>query len=133
MYPRLRSLTLYAAAAAMLAVFNTGACGRVADKYRCAWVRAEMDTYEHEKPGFLFSKTYETRMYPRAADLADFTSRIQATCNEMDADGYEVISIMPVGVGVTEPVLLNKNPNQQITEISHAVTRSAIITARRRD
>lgn len=65
---------------------------------------------------------------PQQADIADLAARIEAACNELHNEGYDVISILPSVGGHSEKGAVNQGGYG----FGFSVTDGAVITARRR-
>jgi hypothetical protein len=65
---------------------------------------------------------------PHQADIADLAAQIEAACNTLHEEGYDVISILPSVSGHSEKGALNQGGYG----FGFSVTDGAVITARRR-
>ena len=67
--------------------------------YKSVFVWAPMDTYE--KSGLLGTKVKESNL---RADGNELALRIEVTCNSLEREGFDVISVMPVDQGMYQAV-----------------------------
>lgn len=56
--------------------------------------------------------------------MNDLTERVQAACNQLDHDGYEVLSVMPVNAGIFD--------NKWSASFGISVTGGVVITGKLR-
>lgn len=94
-------------------------------EYASIAVRGECPTSEHTRG--LFKKKVEVEEDQRLVDPEDFALRISQRCNELSADGFDVISIIPVQEGRTK----NGWDASRPWGAGYGFTRSVVITARR--
>jgi hypothetical protein len=94
-------------------------------EFKSVWVRAGRQKKEEKK---FLGRGMKLVDDPHQADIAELSAGIEAACNRLHEEGYDVISILPSVSGHSE-----KGPiNQGGFGFGYSVTDGAIITARRR-
>ncbi|PHR91304.1 MAG: hypothetical protein COA69_12395 [Robiginitomaculum sp.] len=91
-------------------------------KYVTLWIKIGASATEKKIP---FTKVMRTVVDPRFVAREDLADAIADACNELDAQGYDVISIMPTLRGEA------KVSGQ--SAYGYSVTDGALITAKRID
>lgn len=66
----------------------------------------------------------------RATDLEEYASLLEQKYNEMDADGYDVINVIPIAAGHSE--CCAKSNGDYVGDVGFSITRGAIIVGEKR-
>lgn len=91
-------------------------------KYVTLWIKIGASATEKKIP---FTKVTRTVVDPHFVAREDLADAIAEACNELDAQGYDVISIMPT--------LRGESKASGQAAYGYSVTDGAIITAKRAD
>ncbi|MFN4025729.1 MAG: hypothetical protein ACK4MQ_12940 [Hyphomonas sp.] len=94
-------------------------------EYKTVWVRAGRQKKEEKK---LLGKGKKLVDNPHQADIAELSALIETACNDLHAEGYDVISILPSVSGHSERGVINQGGYG----FGYSITDGAVITARRR-
>ncbi|MFN7055420.1 hypothetical protein [Hyphomonas sp.] len=94
-------------------------------EYKTVWVRAGRQKKEEKK---LLGRGKKLVDDPHHADIAGLSAQIEAACNTLHEEGYEVISILPSVSGHSEKGVMHQGGYG----FGYSITDGAVITARRR-
>ncbi|MBK8197463.1 MAG: hypothetical protein IPK75_03760 [Acidobacteria bacterium] len=94
-------------------------------EYKSVSVRAGRQKKEEKK---LLGRGMKLVDDPHQADIADLAAQIEAACNRLHEEGYDVISILPSVSGHSEKGVISQGGYG----FGFSVTDGAVITARRR-
>jgi len=101
----------------------------MADKFRTTWFYSSLDTYT-KKVGLLKNK--EEQVYTeRNVDFEEFASTLKQKYEEFDADGYDIINIVPIAMGQSEQCL--QTTGNYVGDVGFSITRGAVIVGKLRD
>lgn len=95
------------------------------NEYKTVWVRAGRQKKEERK---LLGRGVKLVEDPQQADIAGLSSLIEAACNDLHGQGYDIISVMPCLSGHSEKGVMNQGGYG----FGYSITDGAVITARRR-
>lgn len=93
--------------------------------YKTVWVRAGRQKKEEKK---LLGRGKKLVDDPHHADLAELSTLIEAACNSLHEDGYDIISILPSVSGHSEKGVMSQGGYG----FGFSITDGAVITARLR-
>ena len=108
-------------------------------KFVTKWFYASVGEYENvQSEGWFWNKKYKKvkEQTPRAANYEEFSKLLADTYNDLDKEGYDVVNVIPLALGASEPVHATMNNNGGKTylgETGYSVTRGAIVVGRRRE
>lgn len=94
-------------------------------EYKTVWVRAGRQKKEEKR---LLGKGKKLVDDPHQADITGLAALIETACNDLHADGYDVISILPSVSGHSEKGVMSQGGYG----FGYSITDGAVITARRR-
>jgi hypothetical protein len=94
-------------------------------EYKTVWVRSGRQKKEERK---LLGRGKKLVDDPHNGDIAGLSTQIEAACNALHKEGYEVFSILPCVSGHSEKGVMNQGGYG----FGYSFTDSAVITARRR-
>jgi hypothetical protein len=75
----------------------------MAGKFKTKWFWASSAKYNVDE-GFLL-KTQVDKVSQRAVDIGDYAQKLQDAYEQLDAEGYDVISVVPVSSGTSEQII----------------------------
>lgn len=93
--------------------------------YKTVWVRAGRQKKEEKK---LLGRGKKLVDDPHQADLAELSALIEAACNSLHEEGYDIISILPSVSGHSEKGVMSQGGYG----FGFSITDGAVITARLR-
>ena len=93
-------------------------------KYIVTGFRASVEK-DPQTVGIINKRTVEYPIF-RRVDLDEYAELLEETYNKYDAEGYDVVNVVPITMGETE------QNNNQVTA-SFGITRGAIVVGKRRD
>lgn len=99
------------------------------NKFRTAWFRAPLAKYEEEK-GFIF-KTQVSQISQRHVEYDDYARVLQNVYEEFDADGYDVVNVIPIVTGELEAV--RSKSGNPVDFVGFSITRGAVIVGKKRE
>jgi len=94
-------------------------------EYKTVWVRAGRQKKEEKK---LLGRGIKLVDDPHQADIAELATLIEAACNGLNEEGYDVISILSSVSGHSEKGVISQGGYG----FGFSVTDGAVITARRK-
>lgn len=103
-------------------------------KFKTDWFYSSVGKFENVVTEGWFSKKVKRVVteQPRTADYDEFAEWLAKTYIQFDADGYDVINVIPLNIGASQPVnavLKNGEPNY-LGEVGFSVTRGAIVVGK---
>lgn len=93
--------------------------------YKTVWVRAGRQKKEEKK---LLGRGKKLVDDPHQANLAELSALIEAACNSLHEEGYDIISILPSVSGHSEKGVMSQGGYG----FGFSITDGAVITARLR-
>ncbi len=97
--------------------------------YKTKWFRASLDTYKKDVGWF---RTKIEEFYGnRSVNIEEYSSMLEDTYNEFDQEGYDVVNVVSISMGQSEPSLTSKNG--YIGDKSFSIDRGAIVVGKRRN
>ena len=69
----------------------------MSEKFKYTWFRAPLDTYK-KNTGIIRTKIEEFYTQ-RNVNFDDFSNLLAQKYNELDAEGYDVVNVIPIGMG----------------------------------
>lgn len=93
--------------------------------YKTVWVRAGRQKKEEKK---LLGRGKKLVDDPHHADLAELSTLIEAACNSLHEEGYDIISVLPSVSGHSEKGVMSQGGYG----FGFSITDGAVITARLR-
>lgn len=97
-------------------------------KFVSRWFYAALGTYQ-VNTGILRTKT-EDRASERYADFDDYAEQLARTYEELDAEGYDVVSVVPISMGQSEEM---RSEAAYLGQVGFSITRGAVVVGKRRD
>ena len=98
-------------------------------KFRTSWFCANVLRYTETEGGMLGKKEVEYQD-AKAVDLDEFAQCLADAYEEMDAAGYEVINVVPVAMGSTEPSVASRG--EYLGDVGYSLTRAAVVVGKRK-
>ena len=100
----------------------------MADKYKTTWFRAPLDTYKKDV-GFI-RKKIEEFYGQRSVNIEEYSSMLAKAYNEMDEDGYDVVNVVSISMGQSEPSITKQG--NYLGDMAFSIDRGAIVVGKRR-
>ena len=97
-------------------------------KFITTWFCAPLDTYEKEV-GLVFKETKEYYTQ-RNVNLDAFALQLKVEYEQLDANGYDVINVIPISVGQSENCY--QSNNNYIGDVGFSITRGAVVVGKKR-
>lgn len=94
-------------------------------EYRTVWVRAGRQKKEERR---LLGRGTKLTEDPSQADISQLSDLIEAACNDLHSEGYDIISILPSVSGHAEKGVMNQGGYG----FGYSITDGALITGRLR-
>lgn len=99
-------------------------------KFRTSWFCA--DVLRHtEVEGSLLNKKEVEYHDPKTVDLDEFAQYLNEAYEEMDAAGYDVINVIPIAMGTSEPSVASRG--EYLGDIGYSPTRAAVVVGKRKE
>ena len=98
----------------------------MADKFISVWFMASLDTYEHKK---LFGT--ETRYSQRSVNFDSFSTQLKTYYEELDAQGYDVVNVIPISMGHSEQCMTSGG--NYVGDVGFSITRGAVLVGKLRE
>ena len=73
--------------------------------------------------GKIARSVVETGQDPRLVNMNEFASQLASAYNKLDQDGYDVVNVVPVTVGESDPLTAG---------VAYSITRGAVIVGKLR-
>lgn len=107
------------------------------NKFITTWFHCEADNETvKKKTGFLKKKEVEKKVYYKDSPNYDhYAEMLAKTYNDMDDHGYDVVNVVPINTGASEPYsgVLKNGKKHYMGEKCYSVTRGAIVVGKRRE
>jgi hypothetical protein len=107
----------------------------MSDKFISTWFYASLGKYDVETG--VFKKKTEQHHSERYVDFQEFSDRLRKTYEEYDAEGYDVVNVVPIqmgqseaSIGKTKEVISQSN---YLGDVGFSITRGAVIIGKKRD
>tara|TARA_B100000767_G_scaffold270970_1_gene295680 strand:+ start:463 stop:774 length:312 start_codon:yes stop_codon:yes gene_type:complete len=98
-------------------------------KYKTKWFRAALDTYKKDVGWF---RTKIEEFYGnRSVNIEDYSARLEEAYNEFDNEGYDVVNVVSISMGESEPSISKQN--NYLGDMSFSIDRGAIVVGKLRD
>lgn len=107
-------------------------------KFKTAWFYSPIAKLtEKQISGLWFWKSIKTVVQdvPQAADYEHFCATLEKIYNQFDEDGYDVVNIIPLNLGTSEPnhAILKNGDKTYLGDTGYSITRGTIVVGKRRD
>lgn len=100
----------------------------MSNKFISYWFYSSLDT--HEEPTLLgFSS--KTKSSQRNINMNEFSESLRKTYENFDADGYDVINVVPVAMGQAESC--SQQNGSYLGDVGFSITRGAVVIGKRRE
>lgn len=99
------------------------------NKFITSWFYASLAT-ETKPAGFLGMKTKEVYT-ERHVDFSEFARKLQHRYEALDRQGYDVINVVPVAMGQSEPY--KDSRGNYIGDAGFSITRGAVVVGKKRE
>ena len=104
-------------------------------KFISTWFYASLGKYDVEKG--LFKKKTEQHHSERYVDFDDYAEKLRQTYEEFDAEGYDVINIVPIAMGQSEASIGQTkeliSQSNYLGDVGFSITRGAVVIGKQRD
>lgn len=100
----------------------------MSDKFRTTWFYSSLDTYKQEV-GLIFKKE-EEHYTQRRVNLDQYAASLQEKYEELDAEGYEVINVVPISMGQSESC--TQANNNYVGDVGFSITRGAVVVGKKK-
>lgn len=101
----------------------------MADKFKTTWFWASLGKYDVEK-GF-FSKKVVKEVSRRYVDFDEYAQSLKNAYEQLDAEGYDVINVVPVSMGTSESC--SQSNGNYVGDVGFSITRGAVVVGKRRE
>ena len=107
-------------------------------KFVTDWFYSPVEKYSEKKiKGFWFWKSVVTviTQIPQTGDYDHYCERLEDIYNKFDSEGYDVVNILPLDLGSSEPnhaILNDSGKKTYLGETSYSVTRGAVVIGKLR-
>ncbi|WP_417499144.1 hypothetical protein [Methylophaga sp.] len=98
-------------------------------KFKTSWFYASLDTYKKDV-GIIRVKKEEFYTQ-RNVNFDKFAELLQEKYEELDADGYEVVNVVPISMGQSESCT-QKNGNY-VGDVGFSITRGAVVVGKKKE
>ena len=98
-------------------------------KFATRWFWSALTQYDEEQ-GLLFKKTIK-KDNPRFADISDYATKIKEAYETLDSQGYDVINVIPMSMGVIEPSIARSG--NYLGDAGFSITRGAVVVGKKRE
>ena len=98
-------------------------------KFITTWFYAGLEKHT-EDVGIFRTKIRETAIQ-RTVNYHEYAELLEAKYNELDAEGYDVVNVVPINMGQSEECY-NRNDNY-LGDVGFSITRGAVVVGKRRD
>ncbi|WP_081821696.1 hypothetical protein [Achromobacter sp. DH1f] len=107
-------------------------------KFITSWFYASVGKYKNvTTEGFFWNRKerVEEVAQPRTANYQEFADELAKIYNHFDAEGYDVVNVVPLAIGASEPVhaQLSGGARNYLGDTGFSVTRGAVVVGKRRD
>ena len=105
-------------------------------KFETQWFYTGLDTKKEIRQGGLLGfRKEEVDVYDaKFANLDQFSQQLEAIYNEFDVRGLDVVNVVPISLGSSEPCHAStKNGQNYLGETPYSITRGAVVVGKRRD
>lgn len=97
-------------------------------KYKTTWFYSALGTYT-KKVGLLGNKE-ESYYTERHVDLEAYANSLQEKYEELDAQGYEVINVIPIAMGQSESC--TQSGGTYVGDVGFSITRGAVVVGKKK-
>lgn len=104
--------------------------GVINKKFIARWFRASLDTYKYEEKK-LFRGKQEKEVYSqRRVNFQQFADRLLEIYDDMDSEGYDVVNVIPMAMGQSEPSIAKGGG--YLGDMGFSITRGAVVIGKKR-
>lgn len=101
----------------------------MSDKFKTTWFYSSLGTYK-KKVGLLGTK--EEEFYTeRRVDFDQYARSLQEKYEELDAEGYEVINVVPIAMGQSESC--SQSGGAYVGDVGFSITRGAVVVGKKKE
>ena len=100
----------------------------MADKFKTTWFCSALNTYKKDV-GLITKKEKEFRSQ-RFVDFGDYADSLKKTYEELDAEGYEVINVVPISTGQSESC--TQRGGGYVGDVGFSITRGAVVVGQKK-
>ncbi len=93
-----------------------------AKSFWASWAKYNVDE------GVLFKKKVE-KEWQRWVDIGDYAQKLQDAYEQLDAEGYDVISVVPISAGTSEPSIARGGA--YLGDAGFSPTRGAVVVGKK--
>ncbi len=101
----------------------------MSDKFKSVWFYASLGTYKKETG--IIKKKVEEFYTQRHVGFEDFAEKISQKYNELDAEGYDVVNVIPMSMGQSESC--TQSNGNYVGDVGFSITRGAVVVGKKRD
>ena len=101
----------------------------MSEKFTSTWFYAPLDTYKKDT-GIIRTKIEEFHTQ-RNVNFDEFSNLLAQKYNELDAQGYDVVNVVPIAMGQSEAC--SQSNGNYVGDVGFSITRGAVIVGKRRD
>ena len=105
------------------------------DKFISNWFYSPLGSYEVEKG--VFKKRTEKHHSERYVDFDDYADKIKQIYTDFDAQGYDVVNVIPINMGQSEASIGQTKQlipeKRYLGDVGFSITRGAVVVGKRKD
>ncbi|MDY0833565.1 hypothetical protein [Pseudomonas sp. SED1] len=98
-------------------------------RFITTWFYASLET-KKVSSGILGMSTKDV-YDPRTVNVKEMAKQLEDVYNEYDAEGYDVVNILPVSLGTSEASIASNG--NYLGDVGFSINRGAIVVGKRRD
>ena len=102
----------------------------MSNKFVTRWFIAPLGKYIQES-GALFFKKSEEKSTQRFVDCDAYANSLNLIYNDLDALGYDVVSVVPIATGQSENCY--QSNDNYVGDVGFSITRGAVVVGKRRN
>lgn len=101
----------------------------MAGKFKTTWFWSALGQFDVER-GFIFKERVKEISH-RNIDFDDYAQNLQNAYEQFDAEGFDVINVVPISMGTSENC---KQANgNYVGDVGFSITRGAVVVAKKRE
>ncbi len=97
-------------------------------KFKTTWFWAALGKFDVEK-GFIFKQTVKEISH-RNVNFDDYAKCLQDAYENLDADGYDVVNVVPISMGTSEQC--TQSNGNYVGDVGFSITRGAVVIGKKK-
>lgn len=104
----------------------------MSNKFKTSWFWTSLGTVEGQK-GYLV-KEKSNKITQRHIDLNEYAQKLQDVYEQLDAEGFDVVNVVPISMGTSEiSTHHSAGAGSVIGDVGFSITSGAVVVGKRRD